>query len=205
MLLTPEEATHPQTIVQLTQIGGLLGSVAEASHKLLIAAEVLKTVKDFELLHEVGIVVYYRGAGQLKYPLLTLADTLDIFGLLSLATFALVAFVYDDTLKEIDALVKVNGTETDALGGRYFRNEELFKALVVGYEHGAYRLSVGPLQFVEAVPVGFIVVIENDCINSGELLELALPVDFQSRRTDNKYREGVAIFGRFFEIGRAHV
>lgn len=178
LLFPAKETTHPQTVVQLTQIGRLLGSVAEASHKLLIAAEVLKTVKNFKLLHKVGIVVDNRGAGQLKYPPLTLADALDILCLLGLAAFALVALVYDDALKEIDALVKMNGAESDTLGGRDFRDEKLFKALVVGDEHRADRLSVRSLQLVKTVPVGFVVVIENDCINTGELLKLALPVDF---------------------------
>ena len=63
------------------------------------------------------------------------------------------ALVNDDALKEVDTLVKMNGTEADTLGGRHFRYKELFQALIVGDEYRADRLSVGTFQLIEAVPV----------------------------------------------------
>lgn len=108
------------------------------------------------------------------------------------------ALVNDYRLEELDSFIKYDRAEGHSCVVFDSRYKELFKALVIGDEHRCIGISVASSQFIKSFPTIAVFVIENNGIDSGELLELSLPVNFQSRRANYQDRKCVTIDMSFF-------
>ena len=140
-------------------------------------------------MDKIRIVIDNRSTGKGKNPTLTLTDTFYIFRLLRLGRLAFVALVNNNGTEKMNPFVKLNRRKSKTCRILYAPDEKLFQALIVNYEHWRQRFAIGTFQLIKPLPTVAIPVVEDNRRNTGKLLELTLPIDFERRRTNNEYRK----------------
>ena len=96
------------------------------------------------------------------------------------------ALVYHYGFEQVDAGVEGDALHRQAGIGLHGQHEELLQALVVGDEYVAQCAAILPLLLEVALPGVLVAVVQYHGRFPGELLELALPVYLQRRRTDDQ-------------------
>ena len=194
LFLPAEKAATPQTVIKLFHVGRLFWPVTEPAYKLLVAAKVIKPPEYLQLLNEVGIVVDDRRTRKREYPFLATADALHELRLLRLRRFAFMAFVDDDRLENPNTLIKLYRRQSETCGVLDTQHKELFKALIIGYEHRAYSLAVGLFKFPEPFPACTVAVIKYQGIYPCEFFEFTFPIHLERGGADYKHGECFAIY-----------